>query len=238
LSCLRDTFCSISMAETLVQPKKPVGGAYGQFTKENRDEFIEKCKGKPVSEVSKLAGVEWKKLTAKQQAPYQQKYEAAKKKYEEEMAAFVAVGGVKQKGAIALRSEKRKAREDKAAKKAAKDPNAPTRPVGGAYGCYLAKHREDLARECAGKPGPAVSKLAGERWNALSAPEKAPYAKEYATKKEAYIKAKESYVPPPKPEGEEDAESDEDSELPAKKAKTDKAVDQACHPARMALFGA
>lgn len=209
------------MADTLVQPKKPAGGAFGQFTNEKRKEFMEQCKGKPISEVSKLAGVEWKKLTKDQQAPYQEKFEAARKKYAEDMAAFEAAGGVKQKGTTALRSEKRKAREEKAAKKAAKDPNAPKKPAGGGYGCYLAKHREAITKECAGKPVTAISKLAGERWKALTAAEKEVYEKEYAVKKAEYAKAMESYVPPPKQEDEEAVEP------PAKKAKTDKATEKA-----------
>ena len=80
-----------------VQPKRPPGGAFGQFMNEKRKEFMEKCKGKPVSEVCKMAGAEWKKLSKEQQAPYQQKFEAAQKKYNEEMAAFLAAGGVQQK---------------------------------------------------------------------------------------------------------------------------------------------
>ena len=44
-----------------------------------------------------MAGAEWKKLSKEQQAPYQQKFEAARKKYNEDMAAFLAAGGVKQK---------------------------------------------------------------------------------------------------------------------------------------------
>lgn len=219
------------MADALVQPKKPAGGAFGQFTNEKRKEFMEQCKGKPISEVSKLAGVEWKKLTKEQQAPYQQKFEAASKKYQEEMKAFTDAGGVKQKGATALRSEKRKVREAKAAKKAAKDPNAPKRPAGGAFGCYMAKHREAITKECAGKPVTAVTKLAGERWKALAASEKEVYEKEYAVKKEEYEKAMESYTPPPKEEKEEDEEV---AESPAKKAKTDKATEKAEKAAKKA----
>lgn len=223
------------MADAPAQPKKPAGGAYGQFTSEKRAEFMEQCKGKPACEVSKLAGVAWKKLTPEQQAPYQLKYEAAKKKFEEDMAAFLAAGGVKQKGTMALRAEKRKAKEGK--KKKEKDPNAPKKPVGGAYGCYLAKHREAITKECAGKPVTEISKLAGERWKKLTAAEKEPFEKEYAAKNEEYKKAMESYVPPPKQEDEgdedeedEDEEGDEDEEAaesPAKKAKTDKAAEKA-----------
>merc|ERR1712039_465011 len=89
---------------------------------------------------SKMAGEAFKKLSDAQKKPYQQKYETAKEKFEKDMAAFLAAGGEKQKGAAALRAEKRKAKEGK--KK--KDPNAPKRPAGGAYGQFLAENRSKI----------------------------------------------------------------------------------------------
>merc|ERR1711881_158635 len=114
------------------QPKKPVGGAFGQFVAEKRPEFLKQCAGQKASAVSTLAGAEWKELTEAQKAPYQIKYEAAKKKFDEDMAAFLAAGGEKTKGVAGLRKEKRKAKEGKVAK----DPNRPKKPAGGAFGCF------------------------------------------------------------------------------------------------------
>merc|ERR1719265_1362368 len=87
-------------------PKKPAGGAYGQFLAEKRPEFMKKCAGQPATAVSKMAGEAFKKLSDAQKKPYEQKYEAAKAKFEKDMAAFLAAGGEKQKGAAALRTEK------------------------------------------------------------------------------------------------------------------------------------
>eukprot|EP00929_Paragymnodinium_shiwhaense_P011538 TRINITY_DN11738_c0_g1_i1.p2 TRINITY_DN11738_c0_g1~~TRINITY_DN11738_c0_g1_i1.p2 ORF type:complete len:257 (-),score=109.69 TRINITY_DN11738_c0_g1_i1:320-1018(-) len=106
------------MAAELTQPKKPCGGAFGQFLAEKRPEFTKQCEGQKISAVTKLAGEEWKKLDTEGRAPYQKAYEEATKKYNADLEAFLAGGGVKQKGAAALRAEKRKVREEKAAKKA------------------------------------------------------------------------------------------------------------------------
>merc|ERR1719498_1848153 len=99
------------MPLALEQPKKPVRGAFGIFMAEKRPEDLKTLQGKPVSEVSKMGGEAWKKLSDKQKAPYQKKYEDAKVKFDKDMAAFIAAGGEITKGAAALRTEKRKARE-------------------------------------------------------------------------------------------------------------------------------
>ena len=79
----------------LQQPKKPAGGAFGQFMAEKRASFTKQCQGKPVTEVSKIGGAAWKALSAADQAPYQKKYEEAKAKYAKDFAAFIAAGGVR-----------------------------------------------------------------------------------------------------------------------------------------------
>merc|ERR1712232_1200510 len=101
----------------------------------------------------------WKKLSDAEKAAYQTKYEAAKKKFDADMAAFLAAGGEKAKGLKAARNEKRKKKEGKKEK----DPNKPKKPAGGAYGCFLAKKRAEFQKECGGSVT-GVAKLAGERW--------------------------------------------------------------------------
>merc|ERR1719324_1531878 len=168
------------------------------------------CEGKKASAVSQLAGEAWKKLSEAEKAPYQKQYEAAKSKFDIDMAAFLKAGGEKEKGARALATEKRKMNEDPAfkAKRAKKmDPNRPKKPTGGGYGCYLSKHRAALQKECPGSVS-GVAKLAGSRWKALSDKDKAAYDQEYKEKKAAYDEAMKSYVPP---DG-EDAADDEDNE--------------------------
>jgi len=200
---------------SLEQPKKPAGGGFGQFVAEKRKEFQAKCAGQPVSAVSKMAGVAWKALSEAAQAPYKVKFVAAQKKYNVDLEAFLAAGGEKKKGAAALRSEKKRAKEGK---KKQKDPNAPKKPVGGAFGCFMAANRATFQKQCPGSIT-GISKLAGEKWKAIAAGEKEKYEKEYKVKADAYKEAMKSYVPPPSAKESED----EIEESPAKKAKVSQA---------------
>jgi len=174
----------------LVQPKKPVGGAYGSFLAEKRPEYTAACQGQQASAISKMAGEAWQKLSEVEKAPYQQKYEAAKAKYDEDLKIFLEAGGEKSKGALALRTEKKVAKEAKRAK----DPNQPKKPAGGGYGVFLAKNREEITKSLPeGHRMTDVAKAAGEKWKALSEEAKKPFEAEYAMKMEEYKKAIEKY---------------------------------------------
>jgi len=179
----------------LEQPKKPIGGAYGQFMNEKRAAFVKECEGKSITEVAKLAGARFKELNAEEKAKYQKKFEEAQAKYATDMEAFLQAGGEKAQ-------PKRKSKDGKA-KKQKKDPEAPKRPAGGAFGCYLNKMRPEFMKECKGKPITAVTKLASERWKQLGEKEKEAFEQEYKAKKEAYEEAMKNYTPPAAEEGEE-----------------------------------
>ncbi|CAE7158970.1 SSRP1 [Symbiodinium pilosum] len=187
------------------QPKKPTGGAYGMWLAEHRAELQKEVgPGKPASEVAKLAGSRFKEVNAEEKAVYQKKFEEANAKYAADMEAFLEAGGEK-------KGTKRKA--DKTAKKK-KDPAAPKKPAGGAFGCFLAKNRPAFMLEVKGQPITAVTKLASDRWKSLSEDEKKVFQEEYETKKAEYEEAKKSYVPLPSAENE--------AEKPAKKARVSK----------------
>jgi len=174
-----------------VQPKKPVGGAFGVFVGEKRAEFQKACEGKPVSEVSKMAGEEWKKLSEQDRKPYQKKYEAAKQQYDQDLATFLANGGTKEKGAAALRKDAMKLKE---AKKASKDKDAPKRPAGGAYGQFLAEKREEIKKSLpAGHSITDVAKKAGEMWKSLPADGRQKFEEAYKTAQEEYKRQMEVY---------------------------------------------
>ena len=102
------------------------------------------------------------------------------------MKAFLDAGGEK-------KTTKRKAEKSAKPKK---DPDAPKKPAGGAFGCFLAKNRAAFTEECKGQPVTAVTKLASERWKKLSEDKKKVFQKEYEAKKAEYEEAKKSYVPP------------------------------------------
>jgi len=78
-------------------------------------------------------------------------------------------------------------------KKPKKDPQAPKWPAGGAYQCWLAKHRDAFNKECEGKGVTAICKLAGERWKELSVEERKPFEEEYEAKKAVYHEAMKHY---------------------------------------------
>mmetsp|Transcript_92881 Transcript_92881/g.153598 ORF Transcript_92881/g.153598 Transcript_92881/m.153598 type:complete len:204 (+) Transcript_92881:119-730(+) len=202
------------MSVTREEPKKPVGGAYGMFLNEKRAGFkieIEKrgIVGKEaMTAVTKLASERFKQLDAKSKSTYENTYASLKAKYEKDMKDFIANGGEKKSG---KRKNKENASENKRSKK---DPNAPKKPCGGGYGCFLAENREAFKKQVtkqglAGKDlFPAVTKLAGDRWKAMSAKDKKVFEDEYAEKKKAYDEAMKSYVP-----AEGQADSEEDDEL-------------------------
>lgn len=180
----------------LEQPKKPVGGAYGAFLAEKRPEFAKATAGKQASAVSKLAGEQWKKLSDAEKAPYQKRFEEAKAQYDNDMKAFLAAGGTKALGARAQATQKRKLKDGdggKGKRGKAADPNKPKKPAGGAYGCFLSKHRPDFQKQTAGQGVTAVAKLASAKWKAMSEADKKPYETEYQAKKAAYDEAVKAY---------------------------------------------
>merc|ERR1712087_87724 len=142
-------------------------------------------------------------------APYQQKYEGLKAKFDKDMAAFLEAGGVKEKGVMAQRAEKRKAKEEKRAKK---DPNAPKRPAGGAYGVFLAENRAKIVSSLPKDHKMVdVAKAAGVQWKALSDAAKKPYEDKYKKKQADFVKAMEEYKKA-NPNNDADEEDDEEEE--------------------------
>jgi hypothetical protein len=208
----------------VAQPKKPAGGGYGQFLAEKRPEFTEKCKGQPVSAVTKLAGEAWKAMSDDQKKPYEEKYATAKAKYEADIAAFLAGGGEMTKGARALRSEKKKAKEEKKAKKA-KDPNMPKKPAGGGYGRFLAANRAKIVSSLPKDHKITdVTKAAGLQWKALSDADKKPYEDAYAAAVVEFKKSMEEYkaAHPDAAESENDVEDEKEKKSPSPKGKDKK----------------
>merc|ERR1719443_1872161 len=133
------------------------------------------------------------------------------------MAAFLAAGGEKTKGAAGLRRERRLAKEGKK-----KDANAPKKPAGGGYGVYLAENRAAIVKSLpAGHKITDVTKAASAKWNAFSDAEKKPFNDKYLQKVEEYKEALEEYkknLPEDAKDDEEDGDAEEEeAESPPKK---------------------
>merc|ERR1719265_214446 len=150
-------------------------------------------------------------MTEAQKSQYQKKYEVVKAKFDKDMKAFLDAGGVKVKGIVAQRTEKRKEREG--GKKKKKDPNAPKKPAGGAYGVFLSENREKIIKTLpAGHKITDVAKAAGEQWKALPEAAKKPYDEKYQKLMGEFRKAMEEYKKTHGADDDEDEDEDEDEE--------------------------
>jgi nicotinamidase-related amidase len=179
-----------------------VAGAYGVFLAANR-EAIKKTlpADHKITDVAKAAGTQWAAVSDTEKMPYQMQYDANVVAYKKAMeeglyAVFKAGGGV---------MEKKRKRLEEAAKMKEKDSNSPKKPVGGAYGIYLAANREAIKKALpADHKITDVAKAAGTKWAAVSDTEKMRYHRQYDANVAAYKKAMEEKVaasPPKKPVG-------------------------------------
>merc|ERR1712232_1385794 len=104
-----------------------------------------------------------------------------------------------------------------------KDPNAPKRPGGGAYGQWLNANRDEIKKQLpAGHKITDVTKKASELWGKLTAAEKKPYEDKFQKLNDEYKKAMEEWKKTAGADAEDDAEEEEEEvEKPAaKKART------------------
>jgi len=172
---------------SLEQPKKAPTG-YWLFLGDHREEIVKTLGTAKGSAVSKKGGEMWKALGEAEKKPYEDKAKEMKAKYDEDLKAFKEDGGV-------VTRKARKGKEEKTKK----DPNAPKKPAGGGYGCYLAEHRDEIVQSLPKGAFTAVTKAAGERWKALPEEEKEKYSAMFLKKQEEYKKAMEEYIPPEQP---------------------------------------
>lgn len=86
----------------------------------------------------------------------------------------------------------RKSKRSDAGKKK-KDPNAPKRGLS-AYMFFANEQREVVREEEPGLAFGQVGKRLGEKWKALSAPERAPYEAKARADKERYESEKANYA--------------------------------------------
>ena len=168
------------------QPKK-AQTSYFLFLDAKKASFVDKAGGNYKQGISQAAKA-WKALPPNEKKPFEDEAAKRKQQYEKDLKAFLDAGGEK---------KKRKSSKDEdgtpSKRRKTKDANAPKKPAGGAYGCYLAKNRAAFTEQCKGLSVTAVSKMAGEKWQKLSTAEKKPFEDEYAVKKKAYEEALATY---------------------------------------------
>jgi len=157
--------------------------------------------------VAKKASEIWKAMSEVDKAPFQTKFN-------EQLAAFREY----QQSDSYVKPE-RQAKRNRGEKKSKKqkDPNAPKKLCGGAYGIFASEVRARITADNPGKAVSVVAKAIKAEYDALSADQKKGYQAQYEEKKAAYQVAFQEYcekkkLEPTAEEGSEDGEDAEESE--------------------------
>ena len=165
-------FASPLVAAMAEVPKKPVGGAFGQWQKMAKATDM-RCGLKFIDF--------WKTMSPGEKAPWEKQFQNALHAYNLWKASdsFIKPEVVKQ-------GDGRKT----------KDKEAPKKPVGGAYGIYFNENRVEITKEApglgfAGFGGAA--KVASSRWKSMSEADKQLYQDKFLAKQEEYKSAMASY---------------------------------------------
>ena len=80
-------------AQTHEQPKRIVGGAFGQYMKVHRSALARECSSGS-GKAAQLGSKRFKELSADDKAKYEHMYQEAKQQYENDVAAFLNLDGV------------------------------------------------------------------------------------------------------------------------------------------------
>lgn len=197
---------------TCMEPKKPMT-SYFLFIQDNRESVQKELGVKDFGPVTKALTERWKNISANNKTTFEKKAGDLKTQYQKDLAAFKEAGGE----VGAKRKEKRDAKAGKDAKRAKKEADAdkPKKPAGGAYGCFMAAKRAEIMKSLpAGSPCTAAAKVAGERFKALGAAEKAKYEAEYKVKAAKYTEALAAWkaAKGTSDDGDEEEDGDDDKE--------------------------
>nr|XP_009599657.1 high mobility group B protein 6-like isoform X1 [Nicotiana tomentosiformis]XP_009599658.1 high mobility group B protein 6-like isoform X2 [Nicotiana tomentosiformis] len=199
-----------------LKPKQPLS-AFFLFTNERRAALL--VENKNVKEVAKITGEEWKNMTEKQKAPYeemamkrkeqyQQEMEVYKKKKDEEAAEHLKeeeeLMKLKKQEALQLLKKKektenlikQKTKENRQKKKQKEDnvvdPNKPKKPAGSFF-LFSKEERKKLVEERPGINNSTITALISLKWKELSEEEKQVWNNKAAEAMEAYKKEMEEY---------------------------------------------
>jgi len=73
------------------RPKKPAGGGYFVYLKDQRPQIIEElgANSKGATDISKVAAAQWKAMTAEEKKPYEEKYRQKQEEYLASMRAYI-----------------------------------------------------------------------------------------------------------------------------------------------------
>merc|ERR1719195_416457 len=160
--------------------------AFGQWLNANRAMLQERVAsegGKGVAAVAKKASELWKAMSDSEKKPWEIKFNEANAAY----------GAYKNSdNYVAPEKKERRLKSDKLEK----DPGAPKKPVGGAYGIFSNEKREEFTKivEAKGEKGfGPVAKMTSEAFKALTDVERAAYEEKFKEAQVKYQKEKEEY---------------------------------------------
>eukprot|EP00747_Dinoflagellata_sp_TGD_P108223 gnl/TRDRNA2_/TRDRNA2_170350_c0_seq4.p1 gnl/TRDRNA2_/TRDRNA2_170350_c0~~gnl/TRDRNA2_/TRDRNA2_170350_c0_seq4.p1 ORF type:complete len:230 (+),score=98.26 gnl/TRDRNA2_/TRDRNA2_170350_c0_seq4:78-767(+) len=171
----------MAAADLAKRPKS----SYFLWLDDNRAKIVAKIGSAKGPDVSKKAGEMWKALSDADKIPYEKKAQAAKdahKKFldtDEGKAAKADLKGDKDAKKCGMSAEEHKATLEAASK--VKKPMTP-------YWLWLGENRAQIMAKIGTGNLTAVSKKAGEMWNAMKPAEKAPFEKKAAEQKAEYEK--------------------------------------------------
>ncbi|KAL5750047.1 hypothetical protein ACOSP7_024650 [Xanthoceras sorbifolium] len=195
-----------------LKPKQPMS-AFFVFSNERRAALL--AENKNVLEVAKITGEEWKNMTEKQRAPYEEMAKKNKEKYNQEMEAYKQMKDeesmnlkkeeeelmkLQKQEAFQLLKKKEKTEniikknKEKRQKKKQQnvDPNKPKKPAGS-YFLFSKETRKALLEERPGTNNSTINTLISVKWKELSEEEKQAWNAMAAEAMEAYKKELEEY---------------------------------------------
>merc|ERR1719195_1481453 len=160
--------------------------AFGQWLNANRAMLQERVAsegGKGVAAIAKKASELWKAMSDSEKKPWEIKFNEANAAY----------GAYKNSDSyVAPEKKERRLKSDKLEK----DPDAPKKPVGGAYGIFSNEKREEFTKivEAKGEKGfGPVAKMTSEAFKALSDVQRAAYEEKFKEAQARYQKALAAY---------------------------------------------
>ncbi|KAK6935498.1 High mobility group box domain, partial [Dillenia turbinata] len=164
-----------------------------------KDHWAEVKKANPEAEfkeISNMLGAKWKTISEEEKKPYEEKYQAEKEIYLENVgkekreneAMKLLEDEHKQKTAIELLEQylqfKQEAEKEKTKKKKEKDPLKPKHPMS-AFIVYSNERRAALLAQ--NKTVKEVAKILGEEWKSMTENEKAPFEEMAKKNKDKYV---------------------------------------------------
>jgi len=159
---------SRKIAKDINAPKRNIS-AYLLYQNAMRNQFKQENPGMTFGQLAKYTSCMYKNFTPEEKSTWVQRAEADKKRYDQQIVAYVPPPGHDARGNV-IEDQRPKRR----GKRNRKDPDAPKR-ASGAYVFFTNKMRPIIMKEFPGIKFVDMGRILGERWRALTPEEKVQY---------------------------------------------------------------